>query len=29
MGEDGSFTWMREMIGVAELRKMLNSESVS
>lgn len=29
MGEDGSFTWMREMIGIAELRKMLNSESVS
>ncbi len=29
MQESGSFAWMREMIGMAELRKMFNSTSVS
>jgi 2-methylisocitrate lyase-like PEP mutase family enzyme len=29
MREHGSFAWMREMIGITELRKMLNTESVS
>jgi 2-methylisocitrate lyase-like PEP mutase family enzyme len=29
MREHGSFAWMREMIGITELRKMLNFESVS
>ena len=28
MQESGSFAWMREMIGTAELRKMLNSRGV-
>jgi 2-methylisocitrate lyase-like PEP mutase family enzyme len=29
MQEQGSFAWMREMMGTAERRKMLNSQSVS
>jgi 2-methylisocitrate lyase-like PEP mutase family enzyme len=28
MREQGSFAWMREMIGITELQKMLNSDSV-
>jgi len=28
MREHGSFPWMREMIGITELRKMFNCESV-
>jgi hypothetical protein len=28
MREQGSFAWMREMIGITELRKMLSSGSV-